>query len=186
MDYRDLTGGALLLLLLTVAAAEDLRSQRIPNWLTFSSMLLAMTLHAAWSSWQGLLFSLGGIAVGIATLLLPYLLGGMGAGDAKLMGAVGGFLGPEGVFFAFLFSALAGGVYAFALILFCGNFKVSFTRYGSMARTLLFTGKWIYLPPGESERKPRLRYGAAIALGTILSVLWREGLLGWDLTRTFV
>lgn len=185
MDFRDMIGGTSLLVLLVLATVEDLRFQKIPNRFTFPAMILAVALHTAWDGLQGFLFSSGGIAVGMGTLLLPYLLGGMGAGDTKLMGAVGGFLGPEGAFFAFLCTALAGGIYAFVLILAYGNFKVSFARYRSMMKVLFLTRQWIYLPPGESERKPRLRYGAAIALGTLVSILWREGVFGWGLTRTF-
>jgi len=185
MDLRDVTWSFSLLFLLLLATVEDLRFQKIPNRLTFPAMALALVLGTAWHGLQGLIFSLEGIAVGLGTLLVPYLMGGMGAGDTKLMCAVGGFLGPKGAFFAFLFSALAGGIYALVLITVHGNIKVSCARYGSMMKALILTRQWIYLPPGESERKPRLRYGAAIALGTIFSVLWREGILGWGLTRTF-
>jgi prepilin peptidase CpaA len=185
MEFRDVIWSACLLTLLFLATVQDIHVQKIPNRLTFPAMALAVVLASAWDGLQGFLFSLEGIAVGIVTLLVPYLLGGMGAGDAKLMGAVGGFLGPKGAFFAFLFTALVGGCYALILIIFHGNIKASFTRYGSMMKVLFLTRQWIYLPPGESEQKPRLRYGVAIALGTIFSVLWREDILGWGLTRTF-
>ncbi len=56
--------------------------------------------------------STGGLFLGVAFLLPVYLIGGMGAGDVKLMGAVGSILGPQGVFIAFLYSAIAGGLYA--------------------------------------------------------------------------
>jgi prepilin peptidase CpaA len=185
MDLRDMIWSVSLLTLLFLATVEDLRFQKIPNRITFPAMALAIVLGTAWDGLQGLLFSLEGIAVGIGALLVPYLMGGMGAGDAKLMGAVGGFLGPKGAFFAFLFTALVGGLYALILIIIHGNLKQSCARYGSMMKVLFLTRQWIYLPPGESEQKPRLRYGAAIALGTILSVLWRGDMLGWGLTRTF-
>jgi prepilin peptidase CpaA len=108
--------------------------------------------------------------VGIAILLPFYLLGGMGAGDAKLLGAVGGLLGPKGVFLAFLFTALVGGIYALVLLAYHGFLKKAFLRYGIMLKTFFLTGNFIYIPPPERERKPKLWYGLAIALGTFLSV----------------
>jgi len=185
MDLRDVIWASSLLTVLCLATIEDLRFQKIPNRITFPAMALAVVLATAWDGPQGLLFSLEGIAVGLGTLLVPYLMGGMGAGDAKLMGAVGGFLGPKGAFVAFLFTALVGGLYGLILIINHGNLKISSARYGSMMKVLFLTRQWVYLPPGESEQKPRLKYGVAIALGTILSVLSREDIFGWGLTGTF-
>ena len=102
----------LLFGLLVTAAGIDLATQKIPNKLTFPVITIALSFHTATAGFEGLLFSLGGIVVGIALLIVPYLMGGMGAGDAKLMGAVGAIIGAKSVFFTFLFSAIAGGVYA--------------------------------------------------------------------------
>ena len=100
-----------------MAAITDIRSQRIPNVLTFSTMAFALFCHAEGGGLQGFLFSLAGVAIGIALFILPYLMGGMGAGDVKLLGAVGAVLGPWGVFEAALCTALIGGVYALVLLL---------------------------------------------------------------------
>jgi prepilin peptidase CpaA len=157
-------------ILLLTAAVIDIRSHRIPNWLTFSVAVLAVLYHTGTKGFEGFLFSIEGVGVGIAVLIIPYLIGGVGAGDAKLMGAVGGLLGPEGVFMAFLFTALIGGIYALVLLAFNGILKETAKRYGAILKTFIFTQKFIYVSPSEKEKRPKLCYGIAIALGTTLSV----------------
>ena len=105
-----------LFVVLVIASVSDWRDQKIPNILTLPCFLVAPAYHAWVNGWGGFLFSAGGIGLGIGLLILPYLMGGMGAGDAKLMGAVGGFIGPKAVLYAFAFTAIAGGVYALLLI----------------------------------------------------------------------
>jgi len=121
--FGDGTFPGLLLFLtivLIIGTATDVRFHKIPNWLTFPTMTIGVVYHTAAKGWEGFLFSLEGIAVGIACFAVPYLMGGMGAGDAKLMGAVGGLLGPAGTFIAFLFTAIIGGIYALGLLAFHG------------------------------------------------------------------
>jgi len=166
----------ILFIVLMLAVISDLRYQRIPNWLTLSTFILAVMYHAVSHGLSGLLFALEGGVIGILVLMLPYLMGGMGAGDAKLMGAVGALLGPQGVFLAFILTALIGGGYAVAILAFYGNLGRTLQRYWLVLRTFFMTGKLTYMPPSEEEAKPRLRYGVAIALGTILSVAMKNSI----------
>ena len=160
-----------LSIILIAAAVNDLRFQKIPNLLTYPSMGIALVYHFIMSGLNGLLFSAGGLAVGIAVLILPYLMGGMGAGDAKLMGAVGAILGARGVFVAFLFTAIAGGIYALILLLVRRRaFKGFWQRNLATLKTFIFTRQFIPIPEDGNEKKPRLCYGIAIALGTLFSV----------------
>ncbi|MBI5589806.1 MAG: prepilin peptidase [Deltaproteobacteria bacterium] len=156
-----------LSVILLFSATTDLRSHRIPNYLTFPGMIAALTLYSFTNGFDGFLFSLKGIAVGIGVLLIPYLLGGMGAGDAKLMGAVGGYLGAKGVLGAFLLTAIIGGIYALLIIFF---FKSQFKDYfkNFWQRCLIFLSTREYIPDPDDGRlkRPRLCYGLAIALGT--------------------
>ena len=177
IDYLDHVPFLFLATLLLIGAAWDLWFHKIPNWLTFPAAALAITYHSAMNGFSGLLFSLEGIAVGIAILLPFYLLGGMGAGDAKLLGAVGGILGPKGVFAAFLFTALVGGIYALFLLAYHGYLKKTILRYRMMLKTFLLTRNFIYVPPPAREGKPKLWYGLAIALGTFLSLGLRGRIL---------
>jgi len=103
----------------------------------------------------------------------------MGAGDAKLLGAVGGLLGPRGVFAAFLFTALVGGLYALALLAAHGYLKQTLLRIKFMVMSLLFTRNFVYIPAPEMEKKPRLLYGLAISAGTLLSLGLRGRILSF-------
>ena len=158
-------------IVLMVATVTDLRFQKIPNILTFPVMVTALAYHGITNGLDGLLFSAAGLALGIALLILPYLLGVMGAGDVKLMGAVGAILGARGAFIAFLFTGIAGGIYALMILLIrrkeCREFV---TRYTTMLKTFVFTGHFIPIPAGRNEKTPRLFYGVAIASGTLFSV----------------
>jgi prepilin peptidase CpaA len=164
-----------LSVILIVSAVIDLRTQKIPNLITYPTMVIAFSYHGTLGGGNGLLFSLTGLSVGIALLLLPYLLGGMGAGDAKLMGAVGAMIGAKGVFYAFLCTAIVGGIYALVLILirrtyFNGFFKKQMTTLW----TFILTRKYIPDPIQVGKNRHRLCYGLPIALGTGLYIFLNQ------------
>ena len=166
-----------LIIVLLIAVVNDVKFSKIPNWLTFPSMIIGISFHTGFKGLEGLLFSVSGVGVGMAVFIIPYLFGGTGAGDVKLMGAVGGLLGPKGVFIAFLATSIVGGIYAIALLAFHGYLQDALKRYGSILKTFLMTGKFIYVPPSKREQKPKLRYGVAIALGTIISIVFFQKLV---------
>ena len=93
---------------LIAAAIYDFRYQKIPNVLTFPTMIIALAYFGVTRGLEGFLFSAGGLGLGIAILIIPYLMGGMGAGDVKLLGAAGAVLGPLGIFNAFVLTAFIG------------------------------------------------------------------------------
>ena len=156
-----------LSVVLVTAATIDLRSQKIPNIITYPSMLIALTYHTIINGTEGLLFSAGGIAIGTALLIVPYLMGGMGAGDAKLMGAIGGVLGAKAVFFTFFLIAAVGGVYALIIVgVYRSDFRGFFSKQFDTLVNFIFTRKYIPDSEGIGENKPRLCYGLAISLGT--------------------
>ncbi len=174
----DLFIVAFLSVVLIVAAVIDLRVQKIPNLLTYPAMAVALGCHSALHGWDGLLFSAGGLVVGMAIFFVPYLMGWMGAGDAKLMGAAGAALGIKGVIIASLLTAVIGGVYAIVLLLIWRRYCAGMiARWAMTLKTFALTAQFVPVPvpEGEDERKPRLCYGVAIALGTMLYVLLEMG-----------
>jgi prepilin peptidase CpaA len=160
----------LLFGILLTAAITDLKRRRIPNRLTFAAMAAGLIAQAGHDGWLGAVSSLAGITLGLGLLLPVYAMGGMGAGDVKLLGAVGGFLGPGGVVTAFLVSAGVGGLYAFAVWLSHWGIRDGFRRLLSLLTTLCLTGR-LRSALTSPDSQPQLRYGVAIALGTMLSVL---------------
>lgn len=101
-----------------VGAVIDVRKLKVPNWLTFPFIVSGLLYNTLICGVDGLLESFLGLATGLALLLVPYAIGGMGAGDVKLMGGIGAWLGPVPTFKIFCLSALAGGLIALMLVLF--------------------------------------------------------------------
>lgn len=100
-----------------IAVFEDLRRRQIPNWLTGAGVMAGLLCGAAKSGWVGLGMAAGGAAAGFLLFLIFYLMGGMGAGDIKLLSAFGALLGPSGTIIAGLLAAVAGAVFAGAILL---------------------------------------------------------------------
>ena len=161
----------LLAVTLIVSAVNDLQFQKIPNLVTYPSMAMAIGYHSAVSGLDGLLFSTGGLVVSIALFLLPYSIGAMGAGDAKLMGAAGAVIGPKGALMAVLFTAVAGGIYAVVSLMIHRQYLKRFSkRHMTTLKTFVLTGQIIPTADSKDEQKPKLSYGVAIALGTFAFV----------------
>jgi prepilin peptidase CpaA len=99
-----------------IAVAEDLRSRKLPNWLTATGVVAGLAL-ALPRGWSGLWPALAGAAVGFAILLPLFLLRGMGGGDIKLMAAFGALLGPTAVLLAAMLAAAFGAVLAVGFLL---------------------------------------------------------------------
>lgn len=151
-----------------VATVVDIRTRRIPNDLTATMAGLGLGLAATGISGVPLWASIAGFAVGLALMMPGHLLGATGAGDVKLMGAVGAIVGPATVVSAFLFTAVAGGVLAVVVAVRRRRFKA----------TLAGTGR-LLSGPGEVREEirsataaSRFAYGPAIAVGSVLAALW--------------
>ncbi len=153
----------LVTVVVVLAAWRDARTGKIPNAVTFPAMLAFVIGHAALDGLDGLLFSLAGLGAGLTFLLIPHLFGYLGAGDVKLMAVVGAALGLPALLTVFLFTSIAGG----GLIL--GHLALS-RRDSPPAEP---SGD---SPDGSAAVRTgarRIRYGVAIALGTVAAMAWR-------------
>lgn len=103
-------------LYVALAAATDIRMHRIPNYLTIPAALLGLAYHALAPGGWGVAASLGGLAVGFSLLFVPWLLGGSGMGDVKLLAALGAWLGWKFLLAAFAVSTVFAAVAALAVL----------------------------------------------------------------------
>ncbi len=87
-----------------LASVSDLRTRKIPNWLNLSGLIAGLAFHGISGGTTGLKFSLVGFGTGFGILFLLWIMGGGGGGDAKLMGAVGAWLGAPLTLIVFVFS----------------------------------------------------------------------------------
>jgi prepilin peptidase CpaA len=94
----------------SVAAVIDVRSRRIPNWVSSLALLVGVLVHAWQDGWNGVVLSLTGAALGLALLLPLYAINAMGAGDVKLLGGLGALVGPHVLVSIAVYGAVAGGV----------------------------------------------------------------------------
>jgi prepilin peptidase CpaA len=107
MNIETTTGAAMGIL--AIAAYIDWKDHRVPNWLTLSAWVFGVLFHTLLNGWSGLGASLLGTVVGFSTLIIPYALKGMGAGDVKLMASVGAWVGAAVTWQAFLWIVIIGG-----------------------------------------------------------------------------
>jgi prepilin peptidase CpaA len=162
------------------AAALDIKSRRIPNWLTLTVAaagliggFLFFILQGDWpGGWQWLQFSAKGWLVGVGIFLIPFMLGGMGGGDVKLLGAIGALKGMSFVIETALLGALWGGLLALLAILFHKKPDI-LKRFGYGLKLFALTGgqagKEFMMPDDNVSEKEKLYvpYGVAIFLGVL-------------------
>lgn len=165
----DLFSVPALIAILSVAVVTDLKAQRIPNYLTLPAMLAGLAYHGLTRGLDGLAFAAAGLALGLAVMIVPYLLSLMGGGDVKLMAAVGAWLGVDDLFGAFLFTCLAGGLYALVVLARHGRLRRVLENIRGAFYVLIATRRLEYapVPAPAGSRLPRLCYGVAIAAGTL-------------------
>jgi len=141
---------AVFLLLLFTCTFTDLKKRLIYNHVLLPALLLGFLLAGVEGGLQGLKQSGAGLALGFLLLALPYYLGGMGAGDVKMLATIGALQGPQFTFHTFLSSALIGGVWALVH---------------------LVRQKKLTLLTGKVASTDTLPYGAILALGALFTYI---------------
>jgi prepilin peptidase CpaA len=147
----------------------DWRVRRIPNWLTVSGLCLGIALHASFAGWHGALMSVEGAGLALVVLLPLVLMRALGAGDWKLMGAVGAFLGPWMFLFVLLASVFVSGLMAMFLMVQTKRVKETMRNLFVLIRGFFVFG--LRTHPEISLDNPsllKLPFGVAAALGTLI------------------
>src|SRR5215469_7460240 len=150
------------------AAIVDVRERRIPNRLTYPSMIAGLALQAAVHGWRGLLLGLGGGLVFGGVFLVFHLIRTMGAGDVKLAAALGCIVGLASSVQVMFFTALGGGVLAIAVMVFTGRVKQ--TLRSTLGVVGFHVTHGLRTHPVVNLDNPtaiRLPYGLAFAVGTL-------------------
>jgi len=154
-------------LLALVAGWTDYKRRRIPNWLTVPGLVVGISLNATASGWSGLKFSLLGAGLGLLLLLPFVLLRSLGAGDWKLAGALGAFVGASVLLDLLLGSVFVAGLMALALVIYKRRVRQTLRNIGRLLVSLLTfrsPGSEVSLDNPQSLKVP---YGVALALTVV-------------------
>jgi prepilin peptidase CpaA len=156
------------------ASAFDVTTKRIPNALTFAAATCALIFHVATGGLPALGSSALGLAAGLAIFFPIFALGGMGAGDVKLLACLGAWLGPLGALWTAAFGAIAGGVLAVVVILLRGYARQALTNIWFLLSHWRVAG----IGPVsdltlEHGRGPRLAYAVPITAGALVTIWLR-------------
>lgn len=160
-------------LVLLISSVSDLLYRRIPNILTYSTIIIGMMVYFIFGGANGLLFSLYGFLLAFTLFIIPYMAGAMGAGDVKLMAAVGAILGWENTLISIVFITLTGGVMSLAFILCNNSFKS--TLQGIYTSIVLMIGQKrisAFKHNNNQTIQYGIPYGVAISFGTLLFLLY--------------
>ncbi len=164
---------------LIVAAVIDGLQLKVPNWITYPMIVSGWAYSTAAFGWEGLLYSLLGTAVGLALLMPAYAIGGMGAGDVKLLAGVGAWVWSTDTFYAFCLSTIVGAVLAVAMVLFRGvwsKHKAQFFMILNEIGTVRDPEQLAAIAADRKSSMMLLPYGIPIAIGSIAYFAW-AGLL---------
>jgi prepilin peptidase CpaA len=172
---------------LVVAAVIDAWKLKVPNWLTFPLIIGGWVYSAAVAGahdmawYEGLGWSLFGTFVGLGLLLPAYAIGGMGAGDVKLLAGVGAWMHGRHTFFAFCISAIVGAAIAVGMVAMRRAFKKHLSQFQMILGEILTIRNPSELATMAAERKSSmllLPYGIPIAIGTIAYFIYMGLLFG--------
>lgn len=165
----------LLSVVLVIAAVIDGWKLRVPNWITFPLIVSGWVYSTIAFGWAGLGWSLVGTAVGLGLLLPAYAIGGMGAGDVKLLAGIGAWVWTTVTLYAFCVSALVGGIIAVGMVLWRRDWHHHFRQFWMITGEILEVRDPEALALIAAERKSRmtlLPYGIPIAIGSITYFVW--------------
>jgi prepilin peptidase CpaA len=164
------------LLCASIGAVYDVRSHRVPNFVTLPAIVIGLLLHFGLGGWGQLASAVGAGTICGVIFLMFYLAGGMGAGDVKLIAAAGCIAGLSLIGPLLIMTSLAGGVMAIALALYHRRFKETMLTVRSLALHHKTAG---LMPHPEfninNAQTLRLPYALAIATGSALSLCLQIG-----------
>ena len=169
MTFLPVIVQLLLLVVVAVAGFYDLRFRRIPNWLALIGLVVGIGLNSFLFEWAGFQRALLGMGLALLVYFPLYLLRAMGAGDAKLMAAVGSMLGPGNWLAVFVLTSVLGGLVALIVLLFAGRVRKAFWNVGWIMNEVIHLRAPYHSSEELDVRSPRamrMPHGVMIAFGS--------------------
>jgi prepilin peptidase CpaA len=170
---------SVVLVAVGVASVTDLWKFKVPNLITLPLLGSGLLFHGVSGGWEGLGRSVLGCLFGFGILIGFYLLGGMGAGDVKLLAALGSWLGPVLTAYLFVVSALAAGIYSFVLILMYGRLADTWHSLQVIYYRLAILGRYFGAEDrveagvkAWDRRRRVIPFAAMMGLGLIALLIW--------------
>jgi prepilin peptidase CpaA len=183
MDFSAFASGAaahwdiwLVSVVLIVAAVIDGWALKVPNWITFPFILAGWVYSTAFFGWEGLGWSVLGTLIGLGLLMPAYAIGGMGAGDVKLLAGVGAWVYGTHTFYAFCWSAIIGAIMAVVMVLVRKAWSKHSSQFWMIFNEIITIKDPEVLAGIAAKRKSSmllLPYGIPICIGTILYFAWK-------------
>ena len=179
MEKLSVVPLAIVLVAALIAAVTDVWKFKVYNILTVPVLISGLLFQSVFGGLAGLTQGLMGVLFGLFALIPFYVMGGMGAGDVKLMAAVGAWLGMPLTFHIFIASSLTAGVYAVLLLVFGGglsetwvNLQIIWFRLATFCRHLGSDNRLELEATRPDRRKRVVPFAAMVAMGTILTFVW--------------
>ncbi|MEH7225120.1 prepilin peptidase [Bacillus sp. JJ1566] len=160
----------IICLILIISVITDLRNRKILNIVTFPAILGGLVYFTLFSGFDGFLFSGKGFLVGLGLLFIPFVMGGIGAGDVKLLAAIGAWKGAMFVFYTGIYAAIIGGL--IAIVVLIKQRKLGFTFKSMLFSLLFFRGTQGSLNISSGKQGTvSIPYAIPIAIGTLLTFI---------------
>ena len=171
---------AILIPGILLASWIDYSQQRVPNWLNLALIVVGFGVQGAFFGWSGMVVGFWGLCTGFGLLIIPWMMHGMGAGDVKLMAAIGVWIGPTLTFYSFALGALVGGAAAVVMILASGRLHMAYVNLTTImtkcsSRQTLFSEMGSAKSFGATSQL--LPYGVPLTAGTLFVLAAK--MFGW-------
>lgn len=163
-----------------LASWIDYAQRRVPNWLNATLILIGFAVQAAFFGWSGMSTGFLGMLMGFGVLIVPWMMHGMGAGDVKLMAAIGVWLGPLLTLYSFALGAVIGGITAVVMILSTGRLRMACANF-NVIMAKVSNPQTVFSEVGSAKSfgvtSQLLPYGVPLTAGTLIILAGR--VLGW-------
>ncbi|MDC3413853.1 A24 family peptidase [Terrihalobacillus insolitus] len=157
-------------LILSISVITDLRNRKILNIVTLPAIFVAIIYHFFTTGMEGFLFSGQGFLVGLGLLFIPFLLGGIGAGDVKLLAAIGAWSGTIFVLYTGIYAGIMGGLIAMFILIKRKQLRFTITNMLTTAVSLKGTKGSLHMKE-ETNQVLSIPYAIPIAIGAMLTIL---------------